>query len=563
MHIMKFLNKIWRIGLLALLLVMAAPNKSSAQNDYISDQDFYDSLSPYGIWVYDPQYGDVWVPDVQGDFRPYATDGHWVLTEYGNTWVSDYPWGWATFHYGRWRFDDYYGWEWIPGYDWAPAWVSWRQGGGYYGWAPLLPGIDISLSIGGGYNIPNDYWVFAPQAYITSPNIYNYYVPRTRVVNIMHNATIINNVYTHDNHRYIAGPRVQDIQRVTHRSPEIYRINNSNRPGPVNISNKTVNIYRPAVRRAPDARPERVVDANAYKQQNPNQGIARREPGGTAGYNRANASKLAEVARSSNPNNNVVHVNNRPNNNQSGNRFGNRNDQNRPGQNNVQPGNASGNNQPGNRFGNRPDQNNAQPGNAPDNNQPNNRVGQPGNRGGFRGRPEDRPNIAPQNNAQPATPAQPGTRSDNGRRRDQNGAPFNRQQQNDAAQQQAQQQQQQDARRQQMQQQQDAQRQQQQDARRQQMQQQQDAQRQQQQDARRQQMQQQQDAQRQQQQDARRQQMQQQRQQQQDAQRQQQMQQQRQQQDAQRQQQDAQRQQQQQQEQQQRQARPAREAQPQ
>ena len=98
---MSFLNKIWGIGLIAFMLIVSAPYKSIAQNDYISDQDFYDSLSPYGVWVNDPQYGDVWVPDVRGDFRPYATQGHWVLTEYGNTWVSDYPWGWATFHYGR------------------------------------------------------------------------------------------------------------------------------------------------------------------------------------------------------------------------------------------------------------------------------------------------------------------------------------------------------------------------------------------------------------------------------------------------------------------------------
>ncbi len=65
--------------------------------------------------------------------------GYWALTDYGNTWVSDYPWGWAAFHYGRWHFDKYYGWEWIPGHVWGPAWVSWRHGGGYYGWASPYP----------------------------------------------------------------------------------------------------------------------------------------------------------------------------------------------------------------------------------------------------------------------------------------------------------------------------------------------------------------------------------------------------------------------------------------
>ncbi|MDB5031884.1 DUF6600 domain-containing protein [Mucilaginibacter sp.] len=367
---MKILTKIWGIGLLALLLIVAAPRKSLAQGGDISEQDFYDNLQPYGTWISDPQYGDVWVPDVDEDFRPYATQGHWVLTEYGNTWVSDYPWGWATFHYGRWRYDDYYGWEWIPGYEWAPAWVSWRHGGGYYGWAPLMPGISISLSFGSGYRAPDTYWSFAPEGYINRPNIYNYYVPHNRVVNIINRTTIVNNTYVNGGRRYIAGPGATDIQRYTHQRPQVYSINNADRPGAMRVQNNSVNIFRPAVRRAPDARPARVVDANAYKQQNPNQGIARRGPGGAAGFDHVNASKLATVARNANADNNVVRVNPRPDN--------------RP--NPGQQGNRQG------QFGNRANQ--GQPGNNPNTVQPGNQPndGQPANR---RGRPENRPNVTP------------------------------------------------------------------------------------------------------------------------------------------------------------------------
>lgn len=358
------------MALVAFMLMALAPGKSIAQGQYISNQNFYDNLSPYGVWVYDPQYGDMWIPDVDGDFRPYATRGHWVLTEYGNTWVSDYPWGWATFHYGRWVFDDYYGWAWVPGYEWAPAWVSWRQTEGYYGWAPLTPNISVNLSFGGGYSIPDNYWVFAPQNYINSPRIYNYYVPHTRVVNIIRNTTIINNIYSRDNRRYIAGPRIQDIERVTRTRPRIYNINNANRPGAINVRNKTVNIYRPEVRRAADARPARVVDGNSYKRENPNASIARRAAGGAPAYNRENASKLANVARSATPNNNVVRVN----------RAGN----------NDRPGNDRANND-------------NRPGNSND--------------GRVRsGRPEARPNVNPRDAAQPAD-----NRFD--RRREANGAP--------------------------------------------------------------------------------------------------------------------------------------------
>jgi hypothetical protein len=71
------------------------------------------------------------------DFVPY-TDGHWVYTDAGWLWVSDYSWGWAPFHYGTWVYVDT-GWAWVPGSVWGPAWVQWRYGGGYIGWAPVVP----------------------------------------------------------------------------------------------------------------------------------------------------------------------------------------------------------------------------------------------------------------------------------------------------------------------------------------------------------------------------------------------------------------------------------------
>jgi hypothetical protein len=311
---MKKINKLWGMALLAFVLILTAPHKSVAQGgngQYISEQEFYDQLSPYGAWVSDPNYGDVWVPDVNGDFRPYVTNGHWVLTEYGNTWVSDYPWGWATFHYGRWHYDDYYGWEWVPGNEWAPAWVSWRNGNGYYGWAPLAPQISIEASFGSNYYIPNTYWAFAPYAYINQPNIYNYCVPATRVRNIYRNTTVIRNTYVYNNRTYIAGPRREDIQRYTQRPIRVYNINNINRPGANTVNNNAVNIYRPSVRQSGNARPARVIDGAAYRQQNPNQRIGGNNNNRGPVYNRENASKLANEVRSSTPDSRYVRVNNR------------------------------------------------------------------------------------------------------------------------------------------------------------------------------------------------------------------------------------------------------------
>jgi hypothetical protein len=42
-------------------------------------------------------------------------------------WINGY-WWWGPSN-----------WVWVPGYEWGPAWVSWRTGGNYVGWAPLPP----------------------------------------------------------------------------------------------------------------------------------------------------------------------------------------------------------------------------------------------------------------------------------------------------------------------------------------------------------------------------------------------------------------------------------------
>lgn len=124
----------------------------------VDPSDFEEPLAAYGRWMTYPGYGRVWQPSVAvvgAGFRPY-THGHWVMTEYGWTWVDHHPFGWATGHYGRWFYDSIYGWLWLPGTVWAPAWVSWRSGGGYLGWAPLPPG----AFFGGAYSIYDTAWVF-------------------------------------------------------------------------------------------------------------------------------------------------------------------------------------------------------------------------------------------------------------------------------------------------------------------------------------------------------------------------------------------------------------------
>ena len=122
---MKTLRKLSILLLIATLTSCYAQRSTvNAHNDsQISFQTFYNELDPYGQWIEDYDYGYMWIPHVNRDFHPYATNGYWTMTNYGNTWVSDYSWGWAPFHYGRWTYDNFLGWAWIPGYEWAPAWV--------------------------------------------------------------------------------------------------------------------------------------------------------------------------------------------------------------------------------------------------------------------------------------------------------------------------------------------------------------------------------------------------------------------------------------------------------
>src|SRR5579862_2961343 len=223
--------------------------------DEISQQTFYDDLSPYGQWINYPQYGSVWQPNVGSDFRPYETNGHWDYTDMGWTWVSDYPWGWAAFHYGRWFFDNNDGWLWVPGYDWAPAWVSWRSSSDFYGWAPLMPGIDFGVSVG-YYNPPVNYWCFVPHEYIASPYINNYCVGAVRNLTIFNNTTVINNrIIVNNNRFYAAGPNVREVEQFTHSNIRPLAIRDNFRPGRVQVSNNELRMFRPRVNNSPAARP--------------------------------------------------------------------------------------------------------------------------------------------------------------------------------------------------------------------------------------------------------------------------------------------------------------------
>ncbi|SER73689.1 DUF6600 domain-containing protein [Pedobacter rhizosphaerae] len=310
------------LGLFALLagtttLVRAQGYPDSYQDDeYYNDgnvslQTFYDELSPYGTWIQDPQYGYVWRPDVnQADFRPYYTNGRWVMTEYGNTWVSNYDWGWAPFHYGRWVYNSYRQWIWLPDTNWGPAWVDWRSGDGYYGWAPMAPSISINISFGRRYVVPDYCWNFIPQANIYVNTFPRYDYGRNNVY--IRNTTIINNTYVYNRRTYYGGPRAEDIRRATNRDVRVYRFSQSSRPGASRVGGREVSIYRPRTDRNVDNRsaaPKKFDRGNAGFTRNGREGMANRD---NRGNNNGNDNRfgtrpdrsVGQPNRGNEPNNN-------------------------------------------------------------------------------------------------------------------------------------------------------------------------------------------------------------------------------------------------------------------
>src|SRR5450432_1499374 len=220
----------------------------------VSYQSFYDELSPYGNWINYPGYGYVWSPNAGPDFQPYASNGNWIYTNAGWTWASNYNWGWAPFHYGRWFYENGYGWMWVPGNEWAPAWVSWRGGGDYYGWAPMGPRISNEVALS-NYNPPANYWNFVPRQYMGNQNWHNYYVSGTRNVTIINNTTIINN-YSGSNkarYAYAPGPDPNEVSRYSGNSFKPVQIRDASTPGE-RISGSQYMIYQPRVTATPATR---------------------------------------------------------------------------------------------------------------------------------------------------------------------------------------------------------------------------------------------------------------------------------------------------------------------
>jgi len=246
---MKNTMKILAIILMMNLGTSITINKAHAQGGDVSFQVFYDDMSPYGNWVNNPGTGYVWIPNVDAGFSPYQSNGHWVMTDMGWTWVSDYSWGWAPFHYGRWNYDNSYGWGWCPDNVWGPAWVSWSSCDGYYGWCPMGYGVSLEGSYGrGGYSGDANRWCYVRNQDFGRSDISSHYESRSNNASLMSKSTPIRNTYA-DNSRhttYAAGPTRADVQKTTGKPVQSMKISDGGKSGGKE-GGGALAMYRPQV----------------------------------------------------------------------------------------------------------------------------------------------------------------------------------------------------------------------------------------------------------------------------------------------------------------------------
>lgn len=263
----------------ALVFALAGlfPAAATAQG-YVSVGYFYSALDPHGEWIMVDEGYYAWRPwRVQHHWRPY-TVGYWLWTDMGWYWYSQEPWGWATYHYGRWFYDPWYGWLWVPGNEWAPAWVEWRYGGPVVGWAPLPPYAIFDQYAGVRYRspwrTPDDYWIFADAGRMTSADLRQHIYRRERNVRYLGRTRPGGSVEYRGGRVMTRGPEREYVEREGRMRLTPARVLESRTPGTQRVGERsgerTVEVYRPSSREMsrPDVareprnvkRPDRAVD---------------------------------------------------------------------------------------------------------------------------------------------------------------------------------------------------------------------------------------------------------------------------------------------------------------
>lgn len=210
------MKRIIFITIILISFLFGSCGVSIQTTDNSGPEQTFSMLDQYGDWIFVPQLGHVWRPNVPPDWQPY-TYGQWEWTNDGWMWISDEQFGWIVYHYGYWDFDDQYGWLWVPSYDWAPARVDWTYSNGYVGWAPVPPPFVTNRNEYYNQNYRN-VWVVVPEGNFVGNNITKY---RTRSNE---------NIQGLRNQTGGRAPDVRDIEKATNHKIETYNYSSDKVP---------------------------------------------------------------------------------------------------------------------------------------------------------------------------------------------------------------------------------------------------------------------------------------------------------------------------------------------
>jgi len=227
---------------------------------------FYNDLSPYGTWADLAGVGWCWQPRItliNHGWRPYCDGGHWLNSDSGWYWQSDYSWGWAPFHYGRWQLHDRCGWVWAPDTVWAPAWVIWRTSGDFCGWAPVPPHAVFDAGFGWRFNgvrvglnfdfgLRPDCFTFVASHDFTRRDLGHQRLAATEVTRVFNHTTVINNFAVNNRTVVNRGIPVDRISAATHTQIRTAAIRDASAtPGrrTAGMENGTPVVFRPQLRK--------------------------------------------------------------------------------------------------------------------------------------------------------------------------------------------------------------------------------------------------------------------------------------------------------------------------
>jgi hypothetical protein len=219
---------------------------------------FRDRLARVGEWVDTADYGPCWYPtQVGASWRPY-TNGRWVYTVgSGWLWIGNERWGWATDHYGRWIFLDSHGWVWVPGKQWAPAWVVWRAGNGYVGWAPMPPikrgREEQDPTRVDSKNVDPISFTFVADNLLADEHLAAQLEPLTRNVTLLERTEDATRYQVADERFFNGGVAAEAIDRAAEKPITRYHVVEVNTLRPPEIRGEDVLVYRPNVDEAGEA----------------------------------------------------------------------------------------------------------------------------------------------------------------------------------------------------------------------------------------------------------------------------------------------------------------------